>query len=100
MSADPETEMWSRVDLNSRPLLRLFIGKLAANLAGYSELIKAAELQRALSPGIRPKVILSDLAKRCEGTNQLSILVVLGVYAARLIEYQLRAKSSSDSANR
>jgi hypothetical protein len=34
--------------------LRLFIAKLPANLAGYSELIKAAELQRALSPCIRP----------------------------------------------
>jgi hypothetical protein len=39
--------------------LRLFIAKLPANLAGYSELIKATELQRALSPRFRPQVILS-----------------------------------------
>ena len=39
--------------------LRLFIAKLPANLAGYSGLIKAAELHRALSPRIRPPVILS-----------------------------------------
>jgi len=37
--------------------LRLVIAKLPANLAGYSELIKAAELQRALSPRIRPQGI-------------------------------------------
>ena len=39
------------------PPLRLFIAKLPAILAGYSELIKAAELQRALSPRIRPQGI-------------------------------------------
>jgi len=39
--------------------LRLFIAKLPENLAGYSGLIKAAQLQRALSPRIRPPVILS-----------------------------------------
>jgi hypothetical protein len=39
--------------------LRLVIAKLPANLAGYSELIKAEELQRALSPRFRPQVILS-----------------------------------------
>jgi hypothetical protein len=37
-----ETEMWSGVDLNSRPLLRF----LSANLARYSALIKAAALER------------------------------------------------------
>ena len=57
MSETLETEMWSKVDLNPRPLFRLFIAKLPANLAGYSELIKAAELQRALSPRIRPQRI-------------------------------------------
>src|SRR5258708_35788266 len=54
--------MWSRVDLNRRPRLRLFIEELSANLAENSEMIKAAELQRALSPCIRPRVILSALA--------------------------------------
>ena len=51
--------MWSKVDLNSRPPLRLFIAELLADLARYSVLIKAAKLQRALSPSIRPQVILS-----------------------------------------
>jgi hypothetical protein len=49
--------MWSKVDLNRRPRLRLFIEELSANLAGYSEMIKAAELQRELSPRIRPPSI-------------------------------------------
>jgi hypothetical protein len=31
--------MWSEVDLNPRPLLRLSIGKLPATLAAYSALI-------------------------------------------------------------
>jgi hypothetical protein len=36
----------AELDLNSRPLLRLSIAKLSANLADYSALIKAAELER------------------------------------------------------
>jgi hypothetical protein len=34
--------MWSRVDLDLRPLLRLSIAKLPANLAAYSALIKSS----------------------------------------------------------
>jgi hypothetical protein len=59
ISENLETEMWSGVDLNPRPSLRPFIAKLSANLAGNSEMIKAAKLQRALSPRIRPQMILS-----------------------------------------
>jgi hypothetical protein len=34
--------VWSGVDLNLRPLLRLSIAKLAANLAAYTALIKSS----------------------------------------------------------
>ena len=51
--------MWSRRDLNPRPLRCRFIVKLSADLAGDSEMIKASELQRALSPSIRSPGILS-----------------------------------------
>ena len=46
--------MWSRRDLNRRPLLRPFIAKLSADLATNCFKIKAAVLQRASSPDIRP----------------------------------------------
>lgn len=49
-----ETEWLSASHLNPRPPLRLFVAKLPANLARYSLLIKAAELQRSSSPCIRP----------------------------------------------
>jgi len=53
--------MWSRVDLNRRPLLRLFIAKLPASLARYSEkeessgageIFIARSLLRFLSPEV------------------------------------------------
>jgi len=53
MSENLETEMWSRVDLNSRPPLRLFIAKLSAHLATNSRKIKATMLQRQSSPALR-----------------------------------------------
>jgi hypothetical protein len=48
MSADLETGVWSRVDLNWRPPLRLFIEKLSADLATNFLKIKAAVLQSAV----------------------------------------------------
>ena len=53
MSENLATEMWSRVDLNCRPPLRLFIEKLSADLATDFLKIKAAVLERASSPRIR-----------------------------------------------
>ena len=55
MSENRETEMWSREDLNRRPLLRHFIAKLSADWAANSLKIKAAQLERASSPRIRLK---------------------------------------------
>jgi hypothetical protein len=43
-------------------LIRLLIAKFPANLAIDSEVIKAAELQRALSPCIREEIRLWSLA--------------------------------------
>src|SRR5208337_83045 len=59
ISRNLETEMWSRTDLNCRPPLRLFIARLSADLATNLLKVKAAVLERASSPCIRPRMFLS-----------------------------------------
>ena len=48
------TEVWSRVDLNSRPLLRLSSQNCPRIWRGICSQIKAAVLQRASSPDLSP----------------------------------------------
>jgi hypothetical protein len=58
------TEVWSRVNLNWRPPLRLFVAKLSAELATNLQKIKAALLESALSPRIRLECFSPKVAAR------------------------------------
>ena len=49
-----ETEVWSRVDLNPQPLLRLSIENLLANLVAYSALIKSSRAGEIIIAGYSP----------------------------------------------
>jgi hypothetical protein len=59
ISMNPKTEMWSGVDLNPRPLLRLSIAKLPASLAAYSALIKSSRAGEITITTSSPHSLLS-----------------------------------------
>src|SRR5208282_2887071 len=54
------------LDGGAKPLIRFLIGKLSANLASIRTEIKAAVLQRILSPRIRLAFITFRLASACQ----------------------------------
>ena len=57
MSEALETEMWSRVDLNCSPLLRLSIEKLSASLARYLATEQKQQCWRDIWPRKKAKVL-------------------------------------------